>query len=568
MRQARSAWAGRRGRRLSQPRGQRGRGVISVCPRTPFRHMLLAAVAALLVWGCTRPEASSEAASPWIEQLRHEDMAARLEAMEALGRMGPKAHDAVSGLANMLLDENARVGDTAYDALCNIDPGHQVMVPRLVRAMKDPNWQVRRRAIGILGRLGPRARVAAPLLVKALRDDSLDVRETAAYALKYVGPAAKAELPALSEMLKRGHSLDQLRTARAILGIDPGNEAALQALIELAGISTDVGGTAGAELASVGPAVVPKLIQLLAKEAGPRPAGSDIINALAAIGPEAASATPVLIDIVTSQAADRDVISFQELAVHALGCIGTGDAKVESALKELLTSNDPGLRLWSAAALARIGCASDAALPVLIDGLRTRQLSEPLGLEVTRAMGFLGPAARPATPLLVAMLQGGFADWRAAAATSLGKIDPDPKIAVPGLQKTLRDSNWQVAQAGAVALAKIGPDAAPAIPELRDALRNDCWNIRKAAVVALGQIGPASKEAVPELAYALKDMVWSVREAAAIALGKIGPGARSAVPALQEARQDWSEAVRGAASQALKEIRSEGKKQAGLRGTH
>ncbi|HJZ58473.1 MAG TPA: HEAT repeat domain-containing protein [Gemmataceae bacterium] len=79
-------------------------------------------------------------------------------------------------------------------------------------------------------------------------------------------------------------------------------------------------------------------------------------------------------------------------------------------------------------------------------------------------------------------------DTRHQAARALGRLGPKAKPAVPGLIEALKDPDKTVRIGAIYALADMGPDAAEAIPPLREAARDRDKEISKGAEYALKQI--------------------------------------------------------------------------------
>jgi HEAT repeat protein len=285
---------------------------------------------------------------------------------------------------------------------------------------------------------------------------------------------------------------------------------------------------------------------------------------------------------------------------------------------EQLTRPQPEVRLRAVAALAELGPAAKAAVPILAGTLRKDK-----DLQVRRAaavaLGQVGPDAAAAVPALTEALADADYDLVSHAARALGHVGPKARAAVPALTRALRSRHTTVCYAAAGALGGIGPQAREAGPELRplltsvvpyiaasaaeslwridrdpEAIRelikqvrertpiNDgCW-----AAEALGNLGPDAAAAVPALREALKVRgsllptraavaLWrigkhkdgiavmtarlrdgnsTVRSHAATALGLIGPAAKAAVPALTEALKDTGPWVAPSAAEALERI--------------
>jgi HEAT repeat protein len=103
--------------------------------------------------------------------------------------------------------------------------------------------------------------------------------------------------------------------------------------------------------------------------------------------------------------------------------------------------------------------------------------------------------ARPAVPPLYEVLKKDRdANVRKAAATALGKMDPDPKEAVPALQTALKDKSAAVRSAAATALAMMGPDARDALPDLEKLRQDKDRGVSRAAAMAVRAINGKRKQ--------------------------------------------------------------------------
>ena len=162
-------------------------------------------------------------------------------------------------------------------------------------------------------------------------------------------------------------------------------------------------------------------------------------RALRAIGPQAegaAEAITVLFD-------DEDAY-VRMIGAQALG--GLGEQSV-AALRKALRDRDPQVVKIAGHALADLGPAAAPAVPDLIPMIEHE-------IELVRRAAFkavegIGPAAAPATEALVRQFErrGGHNEYIARA---IGMIGPGAKAAIPALEKARDNNYWSVATNGAL----------------------------------------------------------------------------------------------------------------------
>lgn len=140
---------------------------------------------------------------------------------------GPVESPPVIDLIDMLRHEDASLRRTAVVALGEKRSVGRDAIPKLVEVLEDEDEAVRREAARALGRIG--AAAAVPSLVVALSDAPDVVRVSAAEALGLIGPRATVAIPALIAALK--HADDGVRDAAACALVRIGLPAA-PALIE------------------------------------------------------------------------------------------------------------------------------------------------------------------------------------------------------------------------------------------------------------------------------------------------------------------------------------------------
>src|SRR5437016_2348719 len=123
-------------------------------------------------------------------------------------------------------------------------------------------------------------------------------------------------------------------------------------------------------------------------------------------------------------------------------------------------------------------------------------------LPVAFGLGFLlvlaaGPAladSKEDVPSLMKALKSRNAKTRASAADELGHIGSiraaDAKEAIPPLLGVLKkDRDADVRKAAATAIGKMDPDPEEAVPALTEALKDKAPSVRMAAAGALGMLG-------------------------------------------------------------------------------
>jgi HEAT repeat protein len=218
-------------------------------------------------------------------------------------------------------------------------------------------------------------------------------------ALGFIGPGAKAAIPSLLKWASDADSYDTRRCA-------------IQVLLRL-----------HAEPDQVVPlltnALMDKYLQGLA------------VEGLQEYGPDARAAVPVLMDHTNRT---RFGIS-QYYAIVTLGCIGpSAEEAVPWLLGWATNTNTPegygGEAMAAIEALGKIRAQPDRVLPVLV-----RMLHDDEGLEryAAEALGTFGPAAKPAVPALIELLNHTRnAMTRSSAVVAIKRIDPETIVEPAG----------------------------------------------------------------------------------------------------------------------------------------
>ncbi|MBY0231909.1 MAG: FG-GAP-like repeat-containing protein [Gemmataceae bacterium] len=172
------------------------------------------------------PRASHEGRSvrQWMARLGGSE---RMEALAALGSIGPDAAEAVPAVAAILRegDESERVAATL--ALMKIGKAAGGSVEALAEALADPEPKVRMNAALALSRLSEESRAAIPALARALRDEANatnlgvfhhTIQEAAAVALGRASAGREDGVAPLAALLRQDAGEDLLAAAARGLG--------------------------------------------------------------------------------------------------------------------------------------------------------------------------------------------------------------------------------------------------------------------------------------------------------------------------------------------------------------
>jgi HEAT repeat protein len=469
-------------------------------------------------------------------------------AIQALGRGGPEAAEAMAGLLDTG-DSATRV--MACQVLAQIGPAAKAAVPRLGDAVKGKDAAVRLAAIEALVQIGPDAADGAAALLDVLPGADRGLRQRLLGALGEIRPDPKKVTPTLTGLLKDPDPVTRGQAAAALWQVERSGKEVLSVLLDLLkdpkngapNLALDALSRMGDDAREAVPAMAEQLrsgqqgVNFLAVSAlgrmGPtaRPVAGKVAALLKGAGPGEASAV-----------------------CEALRSIGGDAADVVPALAGFLKDQPNNTsRGWVIDLLARYGPDARDAVPVLLDGLQTPG-STPRWL-YARALAAIDPAkAGPALPLLhelVATHSGGLELY-----VVLWRIDPDdPTRPLQALRAALRDPSSEPGRADAArCLGLVGPAAKEAVPGLRLALRDPAPTVRVAAALALWQVTRSAEESLSVLIDGTKAGEVVHRMGAAQALGELGGDGKDALPALREAARASDGSLRRYARDAIRKI--------------
>jgi HEAT repeat protein len=243
--------------------------------------------------------------------------------------------------------------------------------------------------------------------------------------------------------------------------------------------------------------------------------------------------------------------SQKELAEAALARMRRArEGRAALAWKRYLGPRSENDRDVAFSELMRLGPAGHALVPEMI-ALLGREKER---WAVVDLLGRVGPAARPAVPVLLKRLRDRDLDHRARAATALVRIAPtEAGPAIPVLLERLRDPGHSERRFELLEeLRRLGPTAAPAAAALKElaqgALRQDLPDGELAGAI-LGALAAIDSGAARELAGAGREALarWENfmpgnRQGVLLAetVSKLGPASPEVVPPLMRALT-WSD---------------------------
>jgi|GEM_PF-1060132 len=480
------------------------------------------------------------AVEPLRKALADPDAIVRSMSVVALGKIGPKAAAAVPDLLRLLNETAVAERRPLLVALAQIGIGIPEVLEVILAALRDPD--TREMACNMLAQWPSLPVSAAPAILEIVRNpnsgsvywDTLLVRSgllaltrivppppevleefrtqlaksevsVAAQALGEIGPPAAALLPELLAALDRRR--DPYTIAKAIGKIGgEGITALVQVLEREPNEHEHLLGAAVAGLKEAGPAAVSALPMLLAcLRRKNNPSGQVIVvnaivvDAIAAMGPDAAVAVPDLVArLLEGDCKDREI--------------------------ESLT-----------AALRGFGSAVLPFVPQLTETLR-QPARAGNHVRIIELLTGLIPHGFDAFPVFRAVLRqatandfyegDGYLNYyrrvevASAAIAGLAALGTAAEDAIPDL--VLADQTFASSNLRLKVLAAYGAIGGAAVPHIRAALADRNRDVRLAAIEALTTSGDASAESQDALRKAETDTVRIVRARAIAALRKMG----------------------------------------------
>jgi HEAT repeat protein len=245
---------------------------------------------------------------------------------------------------------------------------------------------------------------------------------------------------------------------------------------------------------------------------------SEALLSLSLIGPEAQAATPVLAATIKKEKNSGRFL----LASETLAKIDPA-AAVEALSSVLRDQKDDTRRAWALTELLKLAPKGQEALPVLNKLMQDPDEDVRLRVQAIRVLWRLNQPIEPLISSLCRMLP---ADAGVQALEVLGEMGPAAKPALPALLKLLESPTlplvgrrWGPPHRAAVirTLGRIGPEARAALPALIASLDNDNYYLRTEVAVALAQMGSPAVLAAREAVWGTSIALLSARPPASIA---------------------------------------------------
>ncbi len=382
------------------------------------------------------------------------DPKVRLEAAARIAS-APEPQRYLPELIAALGDDDDGVRRTAELALPALGPS---IVPQVVKLLQHS--KASRHAFSVLQALGPAAREAMPALMGLVDDRDLGLQ--ASSTIRKIGPAA---VPALLDAIAKEKDIRRQNRFISILGGLGGDaKEAVPALQRLAN-DPKLGMQAKDSLNRIRPRITP-VRELAAGLSSKDPAvRSQALRDLATLGAEAAEAVPALIEAYRQSPKDPEI----ENALRATG------APAFMPVLRLVLSDNETLSLRAANQIDRIARPPAEALPELLAAVKNPPRTGVRAVLLSLLAQF-GPAAGPAVPDAVPLLQSSDSSTKAAAASFLGATR-SPDAALP-LAQLLKGAEGEDRRLAVHALFRLGAAASAAEPQVRKALQDDSREIR------------------------------------------------------------------------------------------
>jgi HEAT repeat protein len=427
--------------------------------------------------------------------------AVRERAVHALGRIGPGAVDALPAVVDAARAADgapaygqalAEIGPKALPVLLGVlqkgkpEEGKWVMrvlhnfgppaVPVLAEALKNPDPEMRSAAAAALGEMGRDGAAASSALFALTKDSVPSVQAAGLRALVAVHADTGRLKPLLEAGLKNSHPGVRKAAAAGLASLGDTAALGVNGLVDLLDDENPAGRLAAVQaLGQLGPKAEPAVQPLLAHLDDPVLQGA-ALETLGLIGPASEPAVPRLIELAKNS-------ELRPAVMVVFSKIGRGAGAALPSIYRAVNDSAPEVRAPAIAALASVENDDAKALNAIIP-LADRNQTGTVRRAAAHALGKYGPAAAPAVPRLIALLDR--ENERGEAMRALKSIGVH---SVPDLVTMLAVHDSRVRTFACESLGTLGPDAKDAAPKLREVAEEDSA-VRESAKAALKKIEP------------------------------------------------------------------------------
>ncbi len=410
---------------------------------------------------------------------------------------------------------------------------------------------IRGRAADLLGLMGEDAKDAVPELMQALKSEpDKNACKSILMALRKIGHVDPGMAAFFCGVLKNQDDEIRESSVTILLKMNTGAADAVPCLVQaLKDPDREVRTKAFDSLRIIGAPsakTVPDLIQDL-KDPDGFVQYFTVIE-LGNLDEVAADAVPDLLDLLSRNPQGID----KETGPDVGSLITFGPKNHFASFQDYYKDyQDGGIRKCLIEALENIGAPKPAAVPALVNYLKT----EDLGLRRICAKDIVeaGFQSKEMIPQMMELLKDNDKELRSMAFDGLEKVGPPAPGMLPKMAQLLGDGDHFVRYWATVEIGRMGSSAAPAVPALLWSLKQDQDEARDIAMSDFSSgSNPANEEAGYNLARAMQEAdSQGVYKGAVQAMIKIGP---KAIPGLSEGLKDSNRAVRQGAEYALKSI--------------
>jgi HEAT repeat protein len=399
-------------------------------------------------------------------------------ALEAARYLGRPAHERLPLLRALAGADDPEFVRVALGQLRDVAPGDPAVGAVVMKALGHPDARARAEAAHVAARLGRDVKPVLPALAAALKDPASPVRAAAAETCGELGPLARDLADPLAHLLEDPDPLIRTRAARALVRVDRRQgPVALPVLLRSLG-SGDVGAWEGLQTLG-GEAVAGTLKALEAEDPVLRRGAAVVLGGLGA-------GTPAVVVPALKWALKDTDPAVRAAAAGSLSVRGVRDSEVAAVLLERLGSRDLEVRNAAIGSLFSLGPAAKPAVPLLL-----RILADPdegaARASAAELLGRVGEGVAGVEPALVATLASDDPYLRVFAASALTMLDTQDPRAFPPLVRLFADPDSGTRGAAEQALEHFGARAVPALLEMA---RDKDPDVRRAALNALLRARP------------------------------------------------------------------------------